>query len=72
MIVRLANYAKHLGNARDIDGVAVVNVAFSEPHDIRYQKYRRDYKARDARPYKVGSIGYASLRNAVKAVIRNQ
>lgn len=72
MVIRLANYAPHKGNTRQIDGVVVINVLFTEPHDIRFQKYRRDYKARDARPYKVGSIGYASLRNAVKAVIKNQ
>lgn len=76
MKITIATYPKHAGQTTlyEIDGVGVTleRVPYSQPADIVFQKYRKDYKARDCRPYKVGKSGYGSLLNALAAVFRQK
>lgn len=44
-------------------------VPYGEPADITYQKYTKDYSARNSRPFVTKRAGYASLEAAVKALL---
>jgi hypothetical protein len=56
------------GTIATVDGWPVAYVAEFDKPAVRYRKYVTDYSRRSERPWKVGSTGYSSLANALRAL----
>jgi hypothetical protein len=71
--VKPGSAQNNAGQVRIVEGAPVEFVAFGSPCHIRVQKYTKDYRNVNARPFVLDSNGrgYASLAAAIRALFKN-
>ena len=69
-VIRVASYKWHVGRTAVSEGWTLLYVPSEEQADIRIQRYTKDFKYYSERPYRVGTKAFASMKNAVREVVK--
>lgn len=70
--IRLVTYPQYAGKTSVVEGVEVQRVAYAEDGEIHFQRYTKDYRNSNSRPYIYRGRGFATLAAAVRAVLRDR